>query len=159
MCLCFGCGGVGGVGGMGGVGVFVLQIERIIVFCNTRRVRPVTLQLSSLLGELRVLGCYTYVVCVYEDTLNVMNWFIICVDVDHNRGYHTTLEQDIIGFLRLLRSLFSYTYNLLLDSIFWYTLHSALLPSSIVQECPCLKPAYSMIRCRSVKGAIIFWDA
>ena len=58
------------------------------------------------LYERGLLSCDTHIICVYEASCSVVERLVVSVDVEKDGGQDTS------------------TYNLLLDSMFWITLHS-----------------------------------
>ena len=71
-------------------------------------------------NERGLISCDTQIVCVYEATCSAVERLVVSLEVEKDGGQDTSLWHAVLLFLHLLRSLFSSSYNLLLDIVLLY---------------------------------------
>ena len=78
----------------------------------------------------RRLGSLEHLIVFVDEVMRfIVEWLIISVDdvmLNNNGGRTLPWSMLLFWFLHPVRSLFSFTYNLWLDRIFWNNLHSLL---------------------------------
>ena len=76
--------------------------------------------------ERGLLSSDTQIVCVYEAKCSVVGRLVVSVDVETDGGQDTSMWLDVLLFSPSTTLIVQFHIDLLLDSMFWITLHNGL---------------------------------